>query len=105
MKPADVHKLRELTLRLDLAYIHHHERTKDQGEVDYKSAEASVRLEFGNLEYRKRHPAKNKQGPVIEQVVIYSSIFAAERVRYFDSLDDALETLQRWLDHERSARA
>lgn len=94
MDENDISKLRELTLLLDLAYLHHFKTKKGQ----YKSAEATVRLEFGNFWYRKKNPTEQPSGPPIEQVVVYSSVFSAARVSYFDTLDDAIAVVQSWYE-------
>jgi hypothetical protein len=98
MNKQDVAKLQELTLLLDLAYIHHFK----EGEAKYKSAEATVRLEFGNFWYRKANPTSSPEAPQIESVVIYSSVFSANRVNYFDSLDEALSVVQTWYENARA---
>ena len=97
MNENDLTKLRELTLLLDLAYLNHFAGNPS----NYKSAEGSIRLEFGNLWYRKANPQNPPAAPKIEAVVIYSSIFSAARVSYFDSLDDAINTVQTWYDHAK----
>ncbi|MDP9903223.1 hypothetical protein [Arthrobacter bambusae] len=97
MNENDLIKLRELTLLLDLAYLNHFAG----GASNYKSAEGSIRLEFGNLWYRKANPQNPPAAPKIEAVVIYSSIFSAARVSYFDTLDDAIDTVQTWYDHAK----
>jgi len=91
-------KLQELTLLLDLAYLHHFRG----GEYRYKSAEGTIRLEFGNFWYRKEHPSAPPAAPEIESVVIYSSVFSAGRVNYFDSLDEAIAVVQIWYDQARA---
>lgn len=103
MQEIDIAKLRELTLLVDLAYLYHF---KSAGEgANYKAAEATVRLEFGNLWYRKKHPTEPPAGPEIETVVVYSSVFSAGRVNYFDSLDEAVEIAQGWYEHAKGVNA
>lgn len=97
MEPNDIDKLRELTLLLDLAYLHHFKDSTRTGAI-YKSAEATVRLEFGNFWYRKKNPTEHPFGPMIESVVVYSSVFSAARVSYFDSLDEAVSVVQGWYE-------
>ncbi|WP_430867435.1 hypothetical protein [Demequina aurantiaca] len=97
MEPSDIAKLRELALLLDLAYLHHFMDSTRTG-AGYKSAEATVRLEFGNFWYRKKNPTERTFGPAIEQVVVYSSVFSAARVSYFDSIDDAVCAAQDWYE-------
>lgn len=97
MNENDLVKLRELTLLLDLAYLNYFEG----GATNYKSAEASIRLEFGNLWYRKANPQNPPAAPRIEAVVIYSSVFSANRVNYYDSLDDAIVAVQTWYDYAK----
>lgn len=101
MDENDLVKLRELTLLLDLAYLH-----KFDGEAGaLKSAEASIRLEFGNFWYRQKNQPPQPAAPEIESVVIYSSVFSANRVVYFDTLDDAIATVQTWYDDARAKAA
>lgn len=45
MNSNNLAKLQELTLLLDLAYLHHFRG----GEYRYKSVEGTIRLEFGNF--------------------------------------------------------
>jgi hypothetical protein len=94
VETTDLAKLQELTLLLDLAYLHHSRGKK----VKYASAEGTIRLEYGNFLYRKENPTAPPQGPEIENVVIYSSIFSAARLNHFDSLDDAIATVQSWYE-------
>ncbi|PDQ34573.1 MAG: hypothetical protein B5766_10295 [Candidatus Lumbricidophila eiseniae] len=101
MNEADLIKLRELTLLLDLAYLHHFEG----GNRNAKSAEGTIRLEFGNFWYRKENPPVPPSGPEIEAVVIYSSVFSAARVNYFDSLNHAVATVQTWYEMAKEHRA
>lgn len=89
MNESDLVKLRELTLLLDLAYIHHF--GKDPRRAN--SAEGSIRLEFGTFYHRKNNPPVPPQGPGIETVVIYSSVFSANRICHFDTLDQAIDTV------------
>lgn len=99
MHPDDINKLRELSLLLDLAYLHYFE-----GDVKKaKSAEGTIRLEFGNFWYRKNNPAIPPAAPEIESVVIYSSIFSAARVTYFDDLDEAIQTVREWYEYQKEA--
>jgi len=100
MHETDLEKLRELTLLLDLAYIHYF----DGGVTQYKSAEASIRLEFGNIWYRKNHQPEPPGPPEIEHVVIYSSIFSAAPVTYFDTLDEAIEVVRGWYDYAKERK-
>jgi len=97
MGPTDINKLRELTLLLDLAYLHHF-KDSNRASANYKSAEATVRLEFGNFWFRKKNPTDQSFGPAIEQVVVYSSVFSAARVNYFDTLDDAVCAANDWYE-------
>ncbi|HEU5223048.1 MAG TPA: hypothetical protein VFU07_05130 [Candidatus Lumbricidophila sp.] len=97
MDEKDLTKLRELSLLLDLAYMHHFEGES----ANYKSAEATIRLEFGNFWWRKDHQSTPPNAPQIEAVVIYSSVFSAARVCHFDSLDDALVVVQGWYEQAR----
>ena len=90
-------KLQELTLLLDLAYIHHF---LGQGER-YRPSEGTIQLAFGNFWYRRENPTEPPQTPQIESVVIYSSVFSAARVNYFDSLEEAIEVVQTWYEQAR----
>mgnify|MGYP006337489807 CR=1 FL=1 len=101
MSPSDIILLRELSVLLDLAYLHH----TGGGRSDLKSAEGAIRLEFGNLWFRAENPNEPPGGPVIESVVIYSSVFTAARVSYFDTLEDAIETVNRWYEDARAKSA
>jgi hypothetical protein len=94
VETTDVKKLQELTLLLDLAYLHH-SRGKN---VKYASAEGTIRLEYGSFRYRKENPTAPPLGPELESVVVYSSVFSAARLNYFDSLDDAIATVQSWYE-------
>lgn len=100
MNENDLARLRELTLLLDLAYEHHFRSDPEAGK-HYKSAEGTIRLEFGNLWYRKNHPQVPPAPPEIEAVVVYSSVFSAARVSYFDSLDDAVTVVSGWYEDAR----
>lgn len=103
MDEDEIAKLRELTLLLDLAYLHHF---KGAGEgAKYKSAEATLRLEFGNFWYRKKNPTEQRAGPEIENVVLYSSVFSATRVSYFDTLEEALGVVRGWYDDAKANSA
>ncbi|MEV8267363.1 hypothetical protein [Microbacterium sp. NPDC076911] len=95
MSPADLVKLRELTLLLDLAYIHKFERDAD-ADAPAKSAEGTVRLEFGNHFWRRENAPVNSPEVTIEDVVVYSSVFSANRISHFDSLDDAIAVVRGW---------
>lgn len=97
MNPNDLNKLHELTLLLDLAYLHHFEGDA----AGYKSAEGSIRLDFGNLWFRRNHQAAAGDAPIIESVVLFSSVFSANRILSLDSLDDALTVVQGWYDQAR----
>jgi len=100
----DLGRLRELTLLLDLAYIHHVKHVG--GDKTLKSSEGTVRLEYGNFWYRKRNPPEGiAEPPLIEQVVVYSSVFSAARVNYFDSLDEAISVVQGWYEDAKAANA
>jgi hypothetical protein len=101
MNETDLTKLRELTLLLDLAYLHHFRGDSR----NYKSAEASIRLEFGNFWYRKDHPPGQAAAPLIETVLVYSSVWSAARLNYFDTLDEALTTIRGWYEHARANSA
>src|SRR6218665_3193030 len=138
MNEADLIKLRELTLLLDLAYLHHFEGGNrnaksaegtirlefgnfwyrkenppappspphlEGGNRNAKPAEGTIRLEFGNFWYRKENPPVPPSGPEIEAVVIYSSVFSAARVNYFDSLNHAVGTVQSWYEMAKEHRA
>ena len=94
MTPEDITRLRELCLLLDLAYEHWFNATGESRGL--KSAEGTVRLEFGNVWYRQNNPNQPPAGPQIESVVVYSSVFSAARVSYFDTLDDAINVVQGW---------
>lgn len=92
MDQDDLRKLFDLKTLLDLAYFHH-----SGGKTShFKSAEGSIELQFGNLAYRAAHPTSPPMAPEIESVVIRSSVFTANRVAYFDSLDEAIDIVQRW---------
>lgn len=102
MKESDLQLLRELSLVIDLAYLHWFEATGETRNL--KSAEGTVRLEFGNLWYRKNNPSQPPNAPNIESVVVYSSVFSANRVCYFDSLYDALEAARGWYEMAKARR-
>lgn len=102
MLPSDLTLLHELTLTLDLAYLYYCEHTHDGSKrAALKSAEASIRLAFGNFWYRQVSPSEEPGPPIIEEVVIYSSIFSAGKVCHFDSLDTAIATAKHWLEYAR----
>lgn len=105
MKESDLQLLRELSLVIDLAYLHWFEATGETRNL--KSAEGTIRLEYGNFWYRKNNPSTPPQAPNIESVVVYSSVFSANRVCYFDTLYDALEAARGWYEtaKERKERA
>jgi len=103
MDEDEIANLRELTLLLDLAYLHHFKGAG--GRAKYRSAEATVRLEFGNFWYRKKNPTEQPAGPEIESVVVYSSVFSAATVSYFDTLEEALGVVHGWYDDAKAANA
>lgn len=102
MKEPDLQRLREASLLLDLAIMNHLEATGETQNL--KSAEGTIRLEFGNFWYRKDHPATPPNAPEIESVVVYSSIFSASRVVYFDTLNDAMETIRGWYEYAKAKK-
>jgi hypothetical protein len=103
MDEDEIARLRELTLLLDLAYLHHFKGAAERAK--YKSAEATVRLEFGNFWYRKKNPSAQRAGPEIENVVVYTSVFSAAPVSYFDTLEEALGVVRGWYDDAKASNA
>lgn len=102
MLPDDLTMLRELTLLLDLAYQHHY-ASDPSAAHHYKSAEGTLRLEFGSLFWRQDRVARVGSIPEIESVVIYSSVFSAARVSHFDTLDDAIGVVGAWYAEAKAA--
>lgn len=78
-------KLKEIRRLLKEAYDHYFKH----GDGHCKSAEGQISVHFGNY-------WDDKDDLVIRSVEIYSYVFGPHRSHFFDSLDEALETVKRW---------
>jgi hypothetical protein len=102
MKEKDLQLLREVSLLIDLAYLHWYEATGEARNL--KSAEGTIRLEFGNFWYRKNNPATPPDAPAIENVVVYSSVFSARRIVYADPREDLRQIAQGWYEQAKERK-
>lgn len=87
MTPEEFSKVQEISRLLKEAYDHYFEY-----EGHCKSAEGHIVVDYGNL-WDRKDPSKLK----VQGIEIYSYVFCVEaRAQYFDSIDEALETVQGW---------
>jgi hypothetical protein len=84
-------KLIKIRKLLKEAYDHYFTNCQDCG---CKSGEGHISLEFGN--YWEDPNCELK----ITAVCISSYVFGPHRTHYFDTLDEALETVVQWHDEE-----
>lgn len=99
MNENDLLKLQKLRLLLDNAYVYYNKAHPYKRRV--KVAEGSIRLEFGNHWWRRQFKSTS---PVLENVVIFSSIFSAAKINYFDSLDEAIEVVNEWYEYAKALK-
>lgn len=65
-----------------------------KGDGHCKSGEGHISVEFGNYWQDKQCQMK------ITSINIYSYVFGSGRVHYFDTIDEALDTVVRWHKEE-----
>ena len=98
MKTQENALLSELSTLLDLAYTHYCQARKPA----LKSADGTIRIEYGNLWWRRKNaPHIPPATPAIETIIIYSSVFSATRMNYFDTLEEAVEVVRRWYEYAK----
>ena len=88
----DPEKLAEISRLLDEAYKHYFSY-----EGHCKSSEGHITVEYGNYWDRSDNPSNVE----VKSISIYSYVFCTEgRSQDFDSIDEALETVQGWHANE-----
>lgn len=89
MNTEDAEKLAEISRLLHEAYEHYFTY-----EGHCKSGEGRISVYYGNFWERQDNPGELK----ITGIDIYSYVFVegGARSQYFDSVDEALETVRRW---------
>ena len=87
MTPDEFSKVQEISRLLKEAYDHYFEY-----EGHCKSAEGHIAIDYGNL-WDRENPYDLK----VRGIEIYSYVFCVEaRAQYFESIDEALETVRGW---------
>lgn len=92
MNNKDQEKLLQIRKLLKEAYDHYF----DNSDGHCKSAEGTISIEFGNYWTDKNCELK------ITGVSIYSYVLGPNRDHYFDSIDEALESVIQWHKDEMS---
>lgn len=88
----DLEKLAEISRLLDEAYKHYFSY-----EGHCKSSEGFISIEYGTYWDREKNPLELP----VKNVHIYSYVFCREgRSQDFDSIDEALKTVQEWHANE-----
>jgi len=82
-------KLKEIRRLLKEAYDHYFKH----GDGHCKSAEGQISIHFGNY-------WTDGDDLVIRSVEIYSYVFGPSRSHFFDTIDEALETVKKWHHNE-----
>ena len=82
-------KLLEIRRLLKEAYDHYFKH----GDGHCKSAEGQISVHFGNY-------WEDGDDLIVRSVEIYSYVLGPTRSHYFDSLDEALETVKKWHKNE-----
>jgi hypothetical protein len=95
MNTSDFNKLKKIRQLLKEAYDYYFDYSSVHG-GHCKSGEGHISLEFGNYWEDEKCECK------ITSVAIYSYVFGSSRSHYFDSLDEALETVVQWHKEELS---
>ena len=92
MTPDEYTKLQEISRLLNEAYKHYFSY-----EGHCKSSEGHIEVSYGNYWERSENPSDLK----ITSVSIYSYVLCTDgREAYFDSVDEALETVKEWHANE-----
>jgi hypothetical protein len=92
MNKTDYNKLIQIRKLLKEAYDHYFQHSDGH----CKSVEGNISLEFGDYWSDKECECK------ITGVSIYSYVLGSSRNHYFDTLDEALETVKKWHNEEMS---
>lgn len=89
MNQTDFNKLLLIRKLLKEAYDHYFEH----GDGHCKSAEGQISIHFGNY-------WQDKEGLSIRSIEIYSYVLGPTRTHYFDTIDEALDTVKKWHKNE-----
>lgn len=92
--------LTELLLLVDLAHIHWCDQEPERHLPSAR--EGLVRIRYGTLLERKDAPHAPGEPPPIQQVEIYSSIFAPAKWVRFDDVDSAVAAAREWYEYAKS---
>ena len=86
---SELAKLNEIQQLIDEAYDDYIDRDPD---LYHKSSEGHISVSFGNY-FDRSHEESPRVTPEVE---IYSYVLGLHRSHYFDSIDQALETVRVW---------
>ncbi|MDF1477757.1 hypothetical protein PYV02_01515 [Leifsonia sp. H3M29-4] len=90
----------ELLVLVDLAHIYWCDQKPERHLPSAR--EGLVRIRYGTLLERKHTPHAPGEPPPIQQIEIYSSLFAPAKWVKFDDIDDAIKAARDWYEYAKS---